>query len=170
MPCCGGSASIALLTAMPILVIPCQHVKGRPCVSVMCAMTALSATSGHVRVKCAMHGHVECNDGGRGGLQLLTPKPPQLSVDEWQAVAEQLAGADDGGSWRGVLRGVDVAAARCLMDPRAISGRRELLKWAAENGCPWMEDRRVSRAASHRYWSGGWTPVSYTCQASLIRG
>mmetsp|Transcript_44091 Transcript_44091/g.114212 ORF Transcript_44091/g.114212 Transcript_44091/m.114212 type:complete len:170 (+) Transcript_44091:192-701(+) len=59
---------------------------------------------------------------------------PALSSDEWEAVAEQLIGAEDG-TWRGVLRcvcrasrdGVDGATATVQggrrMDPRVLAAR-----------------------------------------------
>lgn len=79
---------------------------------------------------------------------------PQLSADEFGAVAEQLGA--DGATWRGVLRcvsrsardGVDGAAsASRVMDPWLLARRVGLLAWAAGQGCSLVDDRRTRWAA-----------------------
>eukprot|EP00873_Tetraselmis_striata_P014015 jgi/Tetstr1/434279/TSEL_023386.t1 len=98
----------------------------------------------------------------------------ELSADEWELVAEQLRGAD-GGSWRGVLRGVCRAARNGLKRAAAAAeggttgGRRqsieaggfrsgrillrdltsrvELLQWAVEQGCALVDDGYVVNEA-----------------------
>eukprot|EP00873_Tetraselmis_striata_P022947 jgi/Tetstr1/443211/TSEL_031251.t1 len=83
---------------------------------------------------------------------------PELSADEWEAVARQLSGSNDG-SWRGVLRsvctsardGVDFAPTTMKggrrMDPRVLAVSVELLRWAADQGCGLLDDGRVPLAA-----------------------
>eukprot|EP00873_Tetraselmis_striata_P022946 jgi/Tetstr1/443210/TSEL_031250.t1 len=101
---------------------------------------------------------------------------PDLSADEWEAVAGQLCGANDG-SWRDVLRGVcrsarggmDVAPTTTKggrwMDPGALATRVELLCWAAEQGCELLDDGRVPLAAMEGWacCSGAWSAAAGSC-------
>eukprot|EP00873_Tetraselmis_striata_P017133 jgi/Tetstr1/437397/TSEL_026080.t1 len=82
---------------------------------------------------------------------------PELSADKWEAVAEQVGGAD-GGTWRGLLRGVCRAARDGVegatttaeggrrVDLRVMAARLELLHWAEGQGCGMVNDERVLRA------------------------
>eukprot|EP00873_Tetraselmis_striata_P038790 jgi/Tetstr1/459054/TSEL_004519.t1 len=82
---------------------------------------------------------------------------PELSADKWEAVVEQVGGAD-GGTWRGLLRGVCRAARDGVqgatttaedgrkVDLRVLAARLELLHWAEGQGCGMVNDERVPRA------------------------
>eukprot|EP00873_Tetraselmis_striata_P038595 jgi/Tetstr1/458859/TSEL_004368.t1 len=83
-----------------------------------------------------------------------------LSSDGWQVVAECLHGGE-GDTWRGMLRcvcraardGVDLAVAAPtanharVLDPRVLTSRVQLLQWAVDQGCRWVDDLWVRLAA-----------------------
>eukprot|EP00873_Tetraselmis_striata_P018328 jgi/Tetstr1/438592/TSEL_027143.t1 len=100
----------------------------------------------------------------RAGEEMDDGFCPELPSDMWGLVVKKLEGSDES-TWRGVLRsvcrgarnGVDSASTparggrridpRGRIDPRVLTARVDLLRWAEEEGCGLVDDERVVRAA-----------------------